>query len=466
MNCMFNTDNTKISPAPEKFGLTTGVFVVVASMIGTGILTTSGFTVASVSSHNWAWILWICGGVLALCGALSQAELVTRIPQSGGDYVILYRAFGPMMGFLSGWVSLVLGFSGPIAASSKAAAAYFLASYPLSNLANQDIFISLIASLIVLFLTWMHSHSHSRSSLTQNLSTSIKLFFLILFLASGLYAGFQKSDIPQDLPVRISPDLLGSSLTSMIYISYAYTGWNAIGFIAGEIQSPQKNLSLSILIGTALVTILYFGLNLVYGLAISVSDLQTIAEKQGFDALAPIAEISASQLFGSTIARGLSLIFALMLISSVSAYLLSGPRIIYAMASSGHFPAWASKLNQKSVPQRATLLQSVLSLVFVWSSSLEGIIVSSGLGLACFSMITIASLFYFRKYQSESDSVGFLCPVYPVVPLIYLLGTGLLVSATFYNKPKDGLVSVSLIMLGILIYFIFRNRMKPIQNSA
>jgi basic amino acid/polyamine antiporter, APA family len=460
---MKSTTVNQSSPAQENFGLATGLFVVIASMVGTGILTTSGFTVASVGSHNWAWLLWAIGGVLAVCGALSQSELVSRNPHSGGDYVILSDTFGPFWGFLTGWVSLVLGFAGPIAASSKAAAAYFLASLQVTESIgpiSQTTATASIATLLVIALAWAHSYSHSRSSLTQIISTTVKLILLLLFLISGLVFGFAKNTLPHDMPNQFDGKLFQQSLTSLIYISYAYTGWNSIGFIAGEIRNPQKNLSRSILIGTTAVTVLYIGINLVYGLAISAGDLQKIADQKGFDALAPIAEISARRLFGDIIGNGLSLIVSIMLISSVSAYLLSGPRIIYAMARTGHFPAWASKLNEQGVPQRATVLQTIIALIFVWSSSLEGIIVVSGLGLAWFSMLTIATIFYYRHNQTSETYQGFRCPLYPLVPAVYLMGTGLLTIITIWNKPFDALTSLALISIGAIAYRVFRVRSK------
>lgn len=461
---MKTTSSPQPAPAHENFGLSTGVFVVIASMVGTGILTTSGFTVASVHSHNWAWLLWLAGGILAVCGALTQAELVARNPHSGGDYVILNRTYGPFWAFLSGWVSLLLGFAGPIAASAKASAAYFLAAIYRTNLSSveQQLTTALIASALIVILSLAHSHSHSRSSLTQNYSTSLKLIFLTIFLVVGLYVGFSRSGLPHDFPAKLDLGLFEQSFSSLIYISYAYTGWNSIGYIAGEIRSPQKNLVRAIMIGTFVVTTLYIGINLVYGLAISAEDLQKIAKDKGFDALTPIAEISARRLFGDVIGSGLSLIVALMLISSVSAYILSGPRIIYAMACSGHFPGWASMLNSRGVPQRATLLQMVLALVFVWSSSLESIIVVSGLGLAWFSMLTISTVFYYRsKSGQESEAYsGFRCPGYPLVPLIYLVGTGLLTTFTIWNKRANGIASISVILVGSIVYLVLRKRMN------
>ncbi len=446
--------NHSNSLASEGFGLTTSVFVVFASMVGVGILTTSGFTVATVGSHQWAWLLWVIGGVLAICGALSQAELIARNPSSGGDYVILSNAFGPLPGFVSGWVSVILGFAGPIAASAKASASYFLSSFQDSSESPSSLSVSLIATGLVISLSWMHSHSHHRSGLTQNSATIIKIGMLLALMLAGLAVGLSQSRIPRDWPAKIDQELTFQSLTSLIYISYAYTGWNSIGFIAGEVRHPQRNLPISILIGTVLVTILYLGLNLVYGLALSAPELQQISASKGFDSLAPIAELSSRRLFGETISGFLGVTISLMLIASISAYILTGPRIIYAMANAGQFPSWAGRLTQNEIPVKAITIQAMLSLVFIWSSSLESIIVVSSIGLALFSMLTISSIFMYRR-RSSGPAPGFLCPLFPVPPLVYLFGTGLLISVTIWNKPYNGLVSLATIAIGITVYFLF-----------
>jgi len=426
-------------------------------MVGTGILTTSGFTVASVGSHQWAWLLWAIGGLLAICGALAQAELVVRNASTGGDYVILTNAWGPMAGFLSGWGSVVLGFAGPIAASAKASATYLLKPFQSPGQPVSAGLVAALATILVLLLAWSHSHSHKRSSLTQNSATLIKILFLVIFMIAGLIVGFSSHSLPEDWPSPIDLKLTSDSLTSLIYISYAYIGWNSIGYIAGEIRQPQRSLPVSIIAGTLFVTLLYIGLNLVYALAWSATDLRQLASSQGFDALAPIAELSARNLFGPWWARLLSLSVSLMLVASVSAYLLAGPRIIKAMASAGHFPTWAGRLNTRGIPTNAIWIQTILSIGFIWSTGLESIIVISSVGLTLFSMLTISALFKFRKMAPDA-AINYHCPLYPVVPIIYLMGTGLLTGVTIWNKPFDGLMSLGAILVGIMTYTLFVKR--------
>jgi APA family basic amino acid/polyamine antiporter len=423
-------------------------------MVGVGILTTSGFTVASVHSHQWAWVLWATGGLLAVCGALTQAELVCRIPESGGDYVILRTSYGPLWGFLSGWLSMVLGFAGPIAASSKAAARYLIASFLEHSQPVPQIAVSSIATVIVLAMLWLHSHNFDRSARTQSVTTIVKIGLLAIFVVVGLLIGIRSNSFPSDWPEKIDLPLATTSLTSLIYISYAYTGWNGIGFIAGEVRNPKRNLPLSIFLGTSIVLAIYLGCNLVYSLAWTAPELEKLAQERGFDALAPIAELSARRLFGDGTANVISFVVFLMLIASVSAYVLTGARIIQAMGEARHFPHWASVKNAHGVPTRATILQSLIALCFVWSASLESIIVVSSIGLAAFSMLTISSIFTLRR-QPTDVTPAFLCPLYPIVPAVFLGGTGILTVVTVWNKPGEGLTSLACVVVGIVAYFVW-----------
>lgn len=451
-------------PRNEGFGLWTGVFVVVASMIGVGILTTSGFTVASVHSHQWAWVLWSTGGLLAVCGALTQAELVSRVPESGGDYVILKTAYGPLCGFLSGWLSMVLGFAGPIAASSKAAARYLIASLQDSSQPVSQLAVCIIATTIVGAMAWLHSHNFDRSSWTQSVTTLVKIGLLAAFVVIGLTIGMRQNEFPADWPDKIDISLVSVSLTSLIYISYAFTGWNGIGFIAGEMRNPRRNLPLSIFLGTGIVLVIYLGCNLVYSLAWTAPELQKLAEERGFDALAPIAELSARRLFGDDTANVISFVVFLMLIASVSAYVLTGARILQAMGQARHFPRWAAVKNAHGVPTRATILQSAIALCFVWSASLESIIVVSSLGLAAFSMLTISSIFSYRKHAIGVDP-SFLCPLFPVVPAIFLIGTGALTAVTAWNKPWEGLASLICVAIGVVAFYVWSWANRSVQGN-
>ncbi len=438
----------------RQFGLATAIFVVVSSMIGTGVLTTSGFTVYFVGSNQLMLILWVVGGVLALCGALTLCELSAALPRSGGDYVFLSQAYGPLMAFLSGWVSFFIGFGGPIAASASAAASYLLTPFALDK-QTAAIAQPAVASLAILLLGIVHCLGRGSSIKAQAGMTVIKLVILTLLAIAGIAAGWGRWENLADRP-ELGQSSLIAMASSLVYISYAYTGWNAAAYLAGEIDRPQQRMPQAILLGTGVVLALYIGLNLSYALALSADDVKAIVgSPDNVNAIAPIAQLAAKRLFGDRVANPLAIAIGLTLFASLSAYILTGPRVAYAMASDGQFLRIAAKLSGRGVPVVATVLQVLWSLVLIWTASFEMILVYSGVGLAIFSMLSVASIFVLRRTQPDLPR-PFRTPGYPFVPAVYLLGTGLLVAAVFYERPVVSLISVASIIAGIPVYFSWR----------
>src|SRR5262249_51741555 len=231
-------------------------------------------------------------------------------------------------------------------------------------------------------------------------------------------------------------------LFSMVYISYAYTGWNAAAYLAGEIDDPGRRLPRAILIGTAAVTLLYLGLNTVYALALPAAEVRRIAERDGFDAVAPIAELAARRLFGPALAAPFSFAIGLTLLASLSAYVLTGPRVALAMARAGHFPAIAGRLAARSgTPAVATWAQVAWSLVLLWTGSFESIVIYAGVGLALFSMLSVSSFYVLRRTRPDLPR-PFRTPGYPVVPAVFLVASALLSVAAFVERPRISVYSL------------------------
>ncbi len=257
-------------PSPESakagFGLTTATFVIVSSMIGVGVLTTSGHTVAKLGSNQLMLALWAVGGAVALCGALTLAELSAALPRSGGEYVIFLEAYGPLPAFLAGWVSFQFGFSAPIAAAASASSSYLLAPIALDDQA-EAIARPILGSATILGFAAIHASGRTRSVTLQGAVTVLELAFLFAFVVAGLVVGSGHFANLDDRP-PITSRLPIEMLFSLVYISYGYTGWNAASYLAGEIGDPARRLPRAILLGTGLVTALYLALNLVYALAL------------------------------------------------------------------------------------------------------------------------------------------------------------------------------------------------------
>jgi APA family basic amino acid/polyamine antiporter len=440
---------------PAEFGLATATFVVIAGMVGAGILTTSGYTIALVGSNQWMLVLWVLGGLTAVCGALTLAELCASMPRTGGDYVYLYEAYGPLPAFLSGWVSFLIGFAGPSAAS-----AFAFAKYTLAPLRSPGVHSALreriLASAAILLFAAIHVSSRRQTARVQGFITMLTITCLGAFALSGLSIGWPNSANFADR-TPLDGKLALTLMSSMVYIYYAYTGWNSAAYLAGEIKDPQRRLPLAILLGTALVTVLYLALNVVYGLALSAADIRQIvndpSDHEGLEAVAPIAHLAASRLFGDRWSMPLSFTIGLMLLSTLSAYVLIGPRVAFAMAQAGQFPAFAARLTrQAGTPLIATALQVSVALFLLWTGTQETIIVYSGVGLSIFSMLAMSSIYVLRWRRPDMPR-PFRTPGYPVTPAVYLFLTLLLTLATFHDRPRVSVYALLSILAGIPFYY-------------
>jgi basic amino acid/polyamine antiporter, APA family len=453
MACVTETVPARETPVDgPRFGLATATFVVISSMIGTGVLTTSGFTVYFVGSNQLMLVLWVVGGVLALCGALTLCELSAALPRSGGDYVFLFEAYGPLAAFLSGWVSFLIGFGGPIAASASAAAKYLLAPMRMDE-ATAAFAQPAVASVAIIALGLVHCLGRGTTIRAQAGMTALKLCILAVLAVAGLAAGWGRWENLADRPA-LTPSLVVTMASSLVYISYAYTGWNAASYLAGEVDRPQQRMPRAILLGTGLVLALYLALNTAYALALSAADVRSIVGgPENVNVIAPVAQIAADRLYGHRVADPLSVAIGLTLLASVSAYILTGPRVAYAMARAGQFPEVAGRLSARGAPVVATALQVAWSLVLLWTASFERILLYSGVGLAIFSMLTVAAVYVLRRRRPDLPR-PFLTPGYPIVPAVYLIGTGLLTAAVFYERPVVSSISVLSIAVGVPVYYL------------
>ncbi|WP_435007321.1 APC family permease [Tundrisphaera lichenicola] len=445
------------------FGLTTATFVIVSSMIGVGVLTTSGQTVLKLGSNQLMLALWVVGGAVALAGALTLAEVSASLPRSGGEYVIFREAYGPLPAFLAGWVSFQFGFSAPIAAAASAASSYLLAPFslaePLERLARPG-----LGTLAILVFATIHASGKGRSIRLQGIVTSLELAFLIAFAAAGLWVGGGSWSHLDDRP-PMGPGSLAPLLFALVYISYGYTGWNAASYLAGEIRDAHRLLPRAIILGTSIVTLLYLALNLVYALALPATEILSLGANGNSEAVVPIAQLSASRLFGSWWADRLSVGVGLILLSNLSAYLLTGPRVSYAMARAGHFPEIVGRLSRRTgTPAIATGLQAGWGLVLLWSGTFNQIILYAGIGLSVASILSVAAVYVLRMRQPELPR-PFLVPGYPWTPAFYVVVNLALTIAVFAEEPRIATYSMLSIISGLPVYLLMAHSRRR-QNRA
>ena len=425
----------------HKFSARTATAIIVANMIGTGVFTSLGFQLVDIQSGFAILLLWTSGGIAALCGALCYAELGAAMPRSGGEYTFLSQIVHPAAGFVSGWVSASIGFAAPVALAAITFAAYALSALNIDSESAKQ----LTALSLVTILTLTHVRSYRASAATQQAFTAIKIIVIILFCGFALWLTPKWQNI-SFLPSPDDSKVVGSGAfaVSLIYVSYAYTGWNAATYLSGEMSEPQKNLPRVLIAGTLIVTLLYLALNSVFLLVAPIESMHGQLE---------IGYIVAEAAFGSHGAKLAGLVLAALLISTVSAMTVAGPRVLQMIGQDFKVFRVLGRETQQGIPYVAVLFQSGLAMIFIVTASFDSILVFSGFTLALNSFVTILSLFVLR-HKRDIDNSTFTTPLFPLPPLIYLALTGGTLIFVCINKPIEALSGVAVIATGLLLYML------------
>jgi len=437
------------------FGLSTSTYVVIASMVGTGILVSPGFMMVSLKNYPVIFGLWAVGGLLALCGALCVAELAAALPQAGGEYVYLRKAYGPMPAFLSGWTSFILGFSAPLAVAGHVAAKYLLAPFGQGE-NGSGLLIKTTAAAIIVLVTLPNLVGHRQSAATQNLTTVFKLaLFGLLVALALLFGGGHMAHLSEGQPIE--KVRLSAVATQLFYVMFAYTGWNAASYMAGEVRNPGKTLPRSLLLGTGLVTVLYLALNLVFAYAVPLAD--AAANPMVVPALA------VKNLFGPRAASVFSVLLGVTFLSTISAFVITGPRVYYAMARDGLFPAFAGRLSARGrVPVHATVAQSVCAIAILFVTEFENLYQYASVGLSIFALLFIGAVYVLRWRYPEMKR-PFRVPGYPIVPGLFMAAVLFMTVFAFKQWPKPSILSLGTICLGVPVYHIW-SRVRRFEGSA
>jgi APA family basic amino acid/polyamine antiporter len=427
------------------FGLSTSTYVVIASMVGTGILVSPGFMMVSLQNYPVIFGLWALGGLLALCGALCVAELAAALPQAGGEYVYLRKAYGPMPAFLSGWTSFILGFSAPLAVAGHVAAKYLLTPFGLGE-NEAGLQIKLTAAALIILVTLPNLVGHRQSAATQNLTTAFKFgLFLLLVALAFLFGRGQMAHLSEGQPLEKVQ--LTAVATQLFYVMFAYSGWNAASYLAGEVKDPGRTLPRSLLLGTALVTVLYLALNLVFAYAVPLA--------QAGDNPMQIPALAVQNLFGPKAASVFSVLLGLTFLSTISAFVITGPRVYYAMARDGLFPAFAGRVGAKGhVPVYAMVAQSVCAVVILFATEFETLYQYAAVGLSIFALLFIGAV-YVLRWRYPDMKRPFRVPGYPIVPGLFMAVILFMTVFAFKQWPKPSICSLITICLGVPVYYVW-----------
>ena len=445
----------------REIGLFTATALVIANMVGTGIFTTSGFVIQELGSPLTMLLCWVAGGVFALCGALCYGELGARFPKAGGEYIFLREAFGPAMGFLSGWISLIVGFSAPIAAAAIAFSIYLFQALGLPPgspviLSIGDVQLIhltpnvLVAVVMVIAISLLHYHSLRIGSRVQNALTLFKVLLIVLFVIAGLLFG---AGSVEHLSFEIKPvkGMAERFAVSLIFISFAYSGWNAAAYLGGEIKRPGRTIPFALFFGALIVTVLYLLLNVVYIFALTPDQMSGAVD---------VGARAAIQLFGPGISRVISAAIALGLLSVLSAMILTGPRVYYAMSKDGLFFGLFGKVSRtRHTPAHSIFLQAAIAILMVATASYDKLLLYIGFTLSLVAMLTVVGMIYLRL-KRPLDGPGYRTFGYPVTPLLFIIGNIWIIYFSIASRPVPALAGLVTIAVGIGIYFIFEKRRK------
>lgn len=423
----------------KKVSCLTATNLVVANMIGTGVFTSLGFQVAAIRSDTALLALWVIGGIVSFCGALCYAELAAALRRSGGEYRFLASIYHPSIGMIAGWISATVGFAAPIALAAMAFGSYFQAVVP----AIPPVTLSL---LLVWIVTAVHLAGMRTGAAFQNLSTLIKLVLIFVLIIAGLLLQpgqpLHFSATPEDARELLS----GPFAVSLVYVMYAYSGWNAAAYITEEVVEPEKNVPRALAVGTVIVTAIYLVLNYVF---LHTTPKATLAGQL------QVGMLAGQAIFGNWGAKIVSILIGFGLVATVGAMGWIGPRVTKAIADDLPRLHWLRRSTRSGTPVLATLLQLAIVTVLILSATFETVLVYIQFSLLLSSFLTVLGLIVLRIRRP-----GLPRPYrvwgYPVTPLVFLAVTLHMIVYTIHEKPVESLCGVLTACFGLVVYFACR----------
>ncbi len=402
-------------------GFWSATALIIASMMGTGVFTTSGFLMADLKSPWLVLAAWLVSGVVATLGALSYGALARHIPESGGEYLFLSRTLHPAAGCMAGWVSVLVGFSAPLAAAANAFGEY-------TKDWLHGISPPVTGTLLLMVLSAIHGWNVKRGAAAQNLAVSIKVLLIMALIGLGI------TRIPDAALVGSSPTFSAPGFAmSLVWVSFSYAGWNAAIYLGGEIRDPERNLPRSLLTGTVLVTLLYLAVNAVFVLAVPAEKIAGRLE---------IGRIAASHLGGSIWAEISTVLIVIALATSASSFVMAGPRVYAKMAADGYLPRRLAQF--EGPPRQAILFQFLVALLMLWTASYQNLLTFIGFTLNLSTAATVIGLFLLRRRLGEALQV----PGWPWVPSVFVVAILGMTGLSVARAPLPSLAGCAVLGLG------------------
>lgn len=416
--------------------------ILIANMIGTGVFTSLGFQVLDIHSGYAILLLWLIGGVVSMLGAICYSRLTILMPRSGGEYVFLSKIYHPSLGFLSGWVSLIIGFAAPIAAASFAFGSYFDNFNPwiLENF-GFSISPTTAGAGVILFLTGLNILKKIAGAKFQFVFTTIKILSILSIIAIGL-------SVPETGNTTFAFDQTFSSeifspafAISLFFISYSYSGWNALCYITEEIENPQKKIFKNLLLGTSFVTVIYIALNYTFLRVIPTADLSGCPD---------IVMKFAEHAISPSVAHLASGLICVLLLSTINSMIIIGPRVSKSIGEDFSKLNFLAKENKDESPYFGLIIQLVLALVYLLSASFEQLIIYTGFVLNIFTFLSVLGLFFIKENTDRFKLKKLIAPLLFLSYSLWLLFYGV------YRKPLESGIGIGVCLLGLVVYLMIR----------
>ncbi|MDX2361427.1 MAG: amino acid permease [Crocinitomicaceae bacterium] len=448
-----------------KYTRSVAVNIVIANMIGTGIFTSLGFQVLDngIPDPFAIIVIWLLGGLVSLCGAMAYAEVATTVNKSGGEYAFLSELYHPALGFVSGWISMVAGFSAAIAGLALATGEYFIPLLGVNHDATIDLgffdfpISKIVATVVIILVVLVQLRGVKIGGKFQNYITYLKVVLIAVFLAMPfIFAGNYEPSGVSFMPTDKSWDTIFSLpfAGALVWVMFSYSGWNASAYIVGDLENPRKNLPFSLIVGTLIVTVIYLLLNMVFMYSAT------------FDELAPmdfsrvdIGNVVATKVMGSNISLIFSGVFSIALISGISAMFIAGPKVIQAIGKDYSAFKFLSKESTNGAPRVAVLFMCGVSLILIYTSTFKQIIEYIGVTLTLFSLLTVIGVFILRYRKTPSEGIVRTWG-YPVTPIIFIVLMIWMISFFVYDKPMILVWSLATMVPGLVIYFLTEGAKK------
>ncbi len=418
-----------------KVGLATAIAIVVANMIGTGVFGSLGFQVLGIPSGFPIMLLWLIGGLVSFCGAVCYAELASMYPKSGGEYHLLTKAWSPFIGFLAGWLSVTVGFAAPVAANAALLGGY------MSEITGKAPYWFSIP--VVLVVALIHLGKLSNIGLFQSGFTYAKVALIVVLGLLGFTMGTAQpiSFLPR--PGDADLILSGGFAISLVYVLYAYTGWNAATYMMDEVKSPEKTVPLALLIGTLIVTVLYVFINASFLYSTPIAEMAGKAE---------VGLVAAESILGPKGGMIMGILISFGLISTVSSMTWAGPRVTAAIGRDYRHFSILGRTNKNGVPALAVILQTVIVIVLVYSATFKQLINYVQALLTISSLMVVIGMFYLRLRRPELAR-PYKAWGFPVTPLIFAGVSLYVLWFQIKEMPLEFLFGLGTLGLGVVIYF-------------